>query len=278
MGQQGTLVGILVCALFAACGGNKGGSPDARTGDGGADAAASFDAPPCITQTGLTGRWRGEGNANDSLGLYNGVAQGALTYDTGRFGQAFKLNGTDAYVSIDDGDALWPSGSFSVLAWVKLTNTGNYQAIVSKQECGSNCSAGASAQILLELEDGGMPFFRFRSGASGAGLHTVYGGSAIDDGTWHMVVGVRDVTGGMEYAYIDDKAPGTNAITGEALEALTNANGQSDPAVIGGYHEEDGTNIVDLNAGMIDEVAVIDRALTAQEIAAIYHAAGGICQ
>lgn len=271
-------MGALVCVFAAACGGNNGGAPDAPYADAHADGAVTFDAAQCVpAPANLKGRWRGEGNAKDSLGLYDGVAQGALAYDTGRFGQAFKLNGTDAAVKIDDGDALWPTGSFTVIAWVKPPNSGNYETIVGKNECGGACPTGATARVQLYIEDAGFPYLSVRSSATGAGLHAAVYGTAINDSAWHMVAGVRDVTGGQLLIYVDDKAPGTTAITGEALMPLSNTDGESDPMLIGAIYNDSATTLNEPSSALIDEVAVFDRALTAQELATLYTTAGGIC-
>lgn len=42
--------------------------------------------------------YKAENNANDSFGTNNGTAQGGLTYSTGKSGNAFTFNGTNAHV------------------------------------------------------------------------------------------------------------------------------------------------------------------------------------
>jgi len=44
--------------------------------------------------------YKAESNANDSLGVYNGTANGGVTYSAGKSGNAFTFNGTTAYVSL----------------------------------------------------------------------------------------------------------------------------------------------------------------------------------
>jgi len=279
MGQRGVVVCALALVFGPACGGNNTNLVDASSIDAGGDANVAFDAASCVpAPAGLTGRWRGEGNTKDSLGAYDGVAQGGLTYGTGRFGMAFHFDGTDAAVSIDDGDALWPTGSFTVVAWVKPPNSGKYEAIVGKNECGgATCPTGTSAHVELYIEDGGFPYLRVRTSETGAAYHSAVYGTAINDDQWHMVAGVRDVTGGNLLVYVDDKAPGMQAITGEALLPLKNTDGEIDPMLIGANTGDNGTKLVDLSSALIDEVAVFDRALTQQELATLYATVGGIC-
>lgn len=58
--------------------------------------------------------YKAESNANDSLGTYNGTAQGGLTYGAGTDGNAFVFNGTDAIVSIPDNTFNSFVGDFSM--------------------------------------------------------------------------------------------------------------------------------------------------------------------
>lgn len=49
--------------------------------------------------SGLLAHWNGDGNANDSLGNYNGTFTNAA-YTIGKFGQAFNFNGTSGYITL----------------------------------------------------------------------------------------------------------------------------------------------------------------------------------
>jgi hypothetical protein len=70
--------------------------------------------------TGLYAVYKGESNANDSLGAYNGTVQGGLTYGTGKSGNAFVGNGTTGYVKLPTGAFNSLTGDFSVSGWVSL--------------------------------------------------------------------------------------------------------------------------------------------------------------
>ena len=73
--------------------------------------------------TGLYAVYKAESNANDSLATYNGTAQGGLTYSTGKSGNSFQFNGTNAYVALPD-NSLNLVGQISVSFWwyVDITN------------------------------------------------------------------------------------------------------------------------------------------------------------
>lgn len=65
--------------------------------------------------------YNAESNANDSVGTNNGTAQGSLVYSTGKIGDAFQFNGTNAYVSLPD-NSLNLTGSFAISVWVYPTS------------------------------------------------------------------------------------------------------------------------------------------------------------
>ena len=81
--------------------------------------------------TGLYAVYKAESNANDSLGTYNGTAQGGLTYSAGKSGNAFTFNGTNAYVSLPN-NSMNLSGDFSISLWVYHTASGP-QTILSTE-------------------------------------------------------------------------------------------------------------------------------------------------
>lgn len=80
--------------------------------------------------TNLYAVYKAENNTNDSLGVYNGTAQGGLTYNTGKNGYAFIGNGTNAYVSISNNALNSLNTTFSFSFWVNLSTTSGVQAIL----------------------------------------------------------------------------------------------------------------------------------------------------
>ena len=78
--------------------------------------------------TSLYAVYKGESNANDSLGTYNGTAQGGLTYTTGKSGNAFTFNGTNAYVGLPNNSINF-TGDFSISLWVNLASLSGSQVL-----------------------------------------------------------------------------------------------------------------------------------------------------
>jgi len=73
--------------------------------------------------TGLYAVYKAESNANDSLGTYNGTPQGGLTYTTGKSGNAFTFNGTNAQIQLPTNCFNSLTGDFSISSWVYLPAT-----------------------------------------------------------------------------------------------------------------------------------------------------------
>ena len=68
---------------------------------------------------GLVSWWPADGNADDMAGGNDGVLMGGATFAPGKVGQAFFLNGIDAFVNAGNAPSLHVSGGdFTVEAWV----------------------------------------------------------------------------------------------------------------------------------------------------------------
>ena len=73
---------------------------------------------------GLVSHWPAEGNATDVAGANNGTLHGGVTFAAGKIGQAFSLNGTDAYVEVADAASLDISKHITIAAWIKPSALG----------------------------------------------------------------------------------------------------------------------------------------------------------
>ena len=91
--------------------------------------SSSAIAPPA--STGLYAVYKAESNANDSLGTYNGTAQGGLTYSAGKSGNAFTGNGSNAYVSLPTNSFKF-TNDFSISVWTNFSGLSvDFQTVFS---------------------------------------------------------------------------------------------------------------------------------------------------
>ena len=80
----------------------------------------SICAASSTLNDGLVSRWRGDGDARDSVGTNDGLLQGAVTFVPGKIGQAFAFNGTDA-VSIPTSTTLNVTQGYTLAYWIKAS-------------------------------------------------------------------------------------------------------------------------------------------------------------
>ncbi len=234
--------------------------------------AADCDPPP----PGLVSWWPAEGNANDIVGTNNGVLMGGATANApGVVGRAFQFDGTNGYVQIPDSPALHPA-NLTVEAWVLFRTLdtpahGTYPGqnyIVFKQNSRSQEFEG----IALEKDRyppyvGTNDTFCWETASSAGVLVFLESVTTIETNVWYYVAGVR----GSNYLqlYVNGR-----------LEAQTNVNFPQDYGNQPLYFGTSGESYYDCKlGGSLDEVSLYNRALTSNEIAAIYAAgSAGKCR
>jgi hypothetical protein len=221
-----------------------------------------------VPPSGMVSWWGGDNNALDIVGTNNGTLQGNATYAAGKVGQAFSFDGgVGNYVEIPDSSSLNPSGAFSVDGWFYIdpvANAGKIATFVSKSE-GSSVDGWA-----LYFDDrGGSKDLKFIVGSNAVMP------SAILTTGWHHIAGVYDPSA----------SPRTKLYLNGAQVADSGASGAApSPSIynvrIGAmnwtdvYHQGN-----DRLNGKADEVEFFNRALSADEIAAIHNAgSAGKCR
>ena len=213
--------------------------------------------PPCApVLSGMADWWPGEGNANDTVGVNQGTLVGGVSFAPGEVGQAFLFDGSSGYVSIPDSPSL---DSFvtniTIELWLKVNQTtpnSDWRGIVTK---------GNSSWRLQGVQGANTVNF------AANGVSTSLTGSRnINDGVWHHVGAVYD--GAKIYLYVDGTLDSSATATGSISQ-------NSYPVCLGQNPEAPHPYYFN---GLIDEVSLYHRALTANEIALIYYAGtGGKC-
>ena len=208
---------------------------------------------------GLVGWWPGDGNADDIVGSNDGMLQNGVTFANGMVGQAFSFNGGGAVVEVPDAPSLNfnTNAPISVDLWAFRTGTNPVMHLIGKREgCGD---IGLNYQMAFNNTSGeGLGF------GAGPGRE-VATGIDLPLNTWAHLAGTFD---GTTYRfYINGQLVATSEGTlGEPTTA---------PFLIGGS----GGCTHEPFVGLIDEVELFNRALSAEEVAAIFNAgSAGKCK
>jgi hypothetical protein len=187
-------------------------------------------------------------------------------------GQAFSMNGSNAFVQIPDSPVLRPT-NLTVEAWVLFTSLDSpasgsspagQQFIVFKQNSRRKSFNG---YFLGKTRRTGGDFFAFAVTSANGVSAEVDSTNPIVTGTWYHVAGVR----------------GTNFIqiyVNGQLIGQTSVSFPQDYGTFPLYFGTSGQSSFDHKfAGQLDEVSLYNRPLSASEIAAIYTAgAAGKCK
>lgn len=199
------------------------------------------------TATGNDGTYR-NGAAGDQPGAFPALSDGAAAFD-----------GSDDYVEIPH-DPAYELANGSVQFWFKADSLGGDQGLWSKDSSGYDSGGHLSiyldgSQLEVRLQSTGQSYFV--DSASGA----------VSAGTWHHVAFTFG-SGGMQL-YLDGALVDSDGYTG----GLT---GNTEPIAIGADTGGSGNGTVSPVRrefdGAIDEVAIFDSQLGAQQVADLYAA------
>ncbi|HQG49024.1 MAG TPA: LamG domain-containing protein, partial [Sedimentisphaerales bacterium] len=200
---------------------------------------------------GLQVQYQFEGNANDSSGKgRNGSLKGAPMFVAGKAGQAISLNGTADYVNIDGykgilADAAGVQQPLTLTAWIKTATNG--RDIIAWGTNAGGQRMNFRVDTVLRVEHGG------------GNIRGTNGPSLIDN-EWHHVAATVPQGGRIMdvLLYVD----GMNVTPPSTTTAAFNL--QPDIDVVIGQGGTQGSRFF---LGLIDEVRIYDRVLSAGEIA-----------
>lgn len=223
--------------------------------------------PQCVAPPAdLVSWYTGDGEAFDLAGNNNGIFAGAVngvTFSPGKVGQAFNFNGS-GYVSVNDNTTLNPTNQITVDSWVNTTSSGSFEGMVSKFNHSNGNVTDDSYNLSLETD--GRVRWQVVTSANSSG-YILDSPNPINDGAWHFVAGTYDGT--TMRLYVDGVEVASAAASGTITSSTT-------PLYIGGGLFADAPNYF---TGMLDEVEIFSRALTATEVSDIFNAGGaGKCK
>src|SRR3954468_228078 len=196
--------------------------------------------PPCCAPVpaGLTAWWSGDDTSADRLGTHDGAGQGGAAFTDAEVRRGCIVDSVDDIFVIPDAADLWPgTGSFTVDAWARTTDTAQpSDPGVRHYECAGACPVSAAADWDLRIIAGkAWGFIRDEDNTGAdAGGQQFDGTSSIADGAFHHLALVRDMTAGEGRLYVDGVAQDTEALNSGADGNLASLDSDSNPVTIGG--------------------------------------------
>ena len=225
-------------------------------------------ADPVDVPSSIVAWWPGDNGVNEIIGDRNGTfrnvafdtpaLQNGSAFRAGTVGRGFAFDGVNDCIEVADHDSLDITGDLTIEAWVKATATSGERTIVSKRD-GSN----ANVTYVLFARDGEL---RFASRTGGGAFSDIGSGANLPAGFSHVAA---TISGTALKFFINGAEVGAGSIPARPAT--------SGPLTIGGTVTDTfPTSSPDGPwSGVIDELSLYNRALTAGEISIIYAAGAG---
>lgn len=200
----------------------------------------------------LVSWYQGEQNALDSRSNNHGTNNGA-TFANGRVGQAFSFDGVDDYVATPDDNSLDITGDLTLEAWVRPAQIqAGEVTLIDKRD-----TANSNINYVLFLRNGEL---RFASRTGGGAFSENGSGVILTAGVFTHVAAT--IQNGSFIFYI-------NGTAGNAQVAPVTRTASTGRLIIGATET---SSLSGFFNGLIDEVSIYNRALSATEISSIVNA------
>jgi uncharacterized repeat protein (TIGR01451 family) len=219
----------------------------------------------CAPPAGLVSWWPGEGDARDIVGTNHGSLQNGATFAPAVVGQGFLFDGINDFVLVNDGPTLDLTNEITVELWYKLHRAGG-EPLFDKREFGGRGNYGAT----LSSQHGIQVFYDDPT-VGGVEISAVPPPLPATDVFHHFAATFRQLNSDFVevVTFVDGVVLRTTVMQGSLARTVNDV-----PFFIGA---EGGPGAV--MAGIIDEVSLYNRALSAAEIRNVFDAgAGGKCQ
>ena len=218
----------------------------------------------------LVGYWNfneGAGTlAEDSTGTNNGTLINTPTWtSSGKFGGALNFDGTGEYVNINDSSSLDATTQLTVEFWMNPTNVNSFKVPISKWNYRESGSWGFQMGSPIPYDEIGVFIPEYPTDPGYQYGQTTNSDFAGDN--WYHIVMVYDGTGetdaDKEKIYVNNIQK-TLTFSGTAIpNNLVNSEAPVRIGAVGGLYDR-------YFNGRIDDVAIWNRALDADEVSSIY--------
>lgn len=224
--------------------------------------------PSSAAIDGLVGAWlfdTGSGDtAIDSSGHgHDGEFVGNAAWETdGKFGAALSCDGTEAYVMVPDHADFEFDGDFSIACWIQNSvPPSDHSSFVTKGYDKPGGGGGGDARpwyLVYFLTTGTVDMFLRDSGGTNS---RASGTTAVNDGEWHHIVGLKDSD--QVRIYVDGAEEAS-------VDAVDDTYGKNDQPLVFMVHHHRWVE------GLLDEVAIFNRALSENEITSVMNGLQGV--
>jgi len=226
----------------------------------------TFSVQDSVPATSLLGYYPFNGNANDESGNgHNGIIFGATIANDrfGRCGSAFKFNGIGDYIDLGNSTALNPVNGMTLTAWINVAGgAGTLRNVLSRWGSADRLPIKERSYSLGVNTNNRAYFIISRDGTDPGGVVRIDDPMPPELNTWYFYVATWDGStmrlyrNGVEVA--SDFQPGMY-LSPNLETTISATRGRIDDPVLAVF---DGT---------IDDVRIYKRALSNQEINAIYN-------
>ena len=266
MPSRSRAIFLMTILTAAGCGGDGPSAPNPTPTPAPTAAPTPAPVPPAVSAAGLVllmhmdeAAWSGTANeVGDASGLgHHGTAVAGATTAAGRFGRAGSFPGGSGCVAVPDRTDLRPDDALTISVWMNPNAVGRE-------------ALGVIAKRISFLEDSAYALYVDERGALGIDVDTedtrfFTGPGVVANGRWTHVAIVY--AGATTTAYVNGQPAAAHAESASTLTPFRS------PLWVG---------CLPLGApaqgfsGLLDEVAVWHRALSASEVAALASASGAI--
>ena len=214
--------------------------------------------------TNLVSWWRAEGDASDAVGTNSGILQGGVTFGGGEVGQAFIFDGSSGLVRIPASASLnvGAGNGLTIECWISPSDLTTRPLV----DWNNGSTYGAHFWLSIATPPAYSPgalFANLRDTAN----HDHWISSAagtVSTGTWQHVALSYDKIAGIATLYYNGTVVATQTMGSFTPQTSYDMFlGRRPSSDLPAYYQ-----------GLLDEVSLYSRALTAAEIQAIYNADG----
>lgn len=220
------------------------------------------------TDTNLVGYWKLDGNGTDSSSGGRDLTAANISYVQGQFDSAASFNGYSSKYTA--GSTLNLTGNYSFSLWVNpsaLPTSGNIANFICKYYTTTDAGGTPGGYEFGLHNNSGTQNIKINHYATGSPYHpTLSVAHTLTTGVWSHLVGTWNGT--VFAIYVNGN------LIGSGTNAVANATSNTKLLNIGNFGLLNNSEINRWYNGVMDDVAIFSRALSAAEVIAIYQ--GGL--